>query len=231
MHVAISRLLKNMIVFVYLAHVNSCIFWLIETNLTESNRWIDKAQLSKDPNGIPYPFYYRYPRNFYYGQRALFFVFRDVDLLSEIYFAIFEILIGAICYGSIFGNIAAIIRVMDSKAALDQAAEQRNFMLTGLKHHMISNRFPAKLQEKVLQHEEFGWIQRRGVDVEKFFGHLPRTLHHEICLFLYYDLISAVPIFKSTDDSFKLAIATHITTITVPPNFYIFKQGDSGNVS
>jgi hypothetical protein len=58
---AISRLVKNLVLSIYVSHVNSCIFWVIETQIDDPNRWIQRHILDKD--GFPTSFIHRYARN------------------------------------------------------------------------------------------------------------------------------------------------------------------------
>ncbi|KNE69181.1 hypothetical protein AMAG_13576 [Allomyces macrogynus ATCC 38327] len=225
----ISRLLKTLVFSIFLSHVDSCCFWVMETTITSEQRWITAARVIVDADGNLTSFTERYLRNFYGSQRALYFIPRDVSQLQEIVFQAIEMLIAAVLYGSIFGNLASIVRALDSRAALDKAAKQRNFKKEFLAHYMIEHGFPPALQRKILDHEEFDWQHKKGLDLESLFGDLPPAYRQEVAAHLYYDLVCSVPIFKNTSRAFRLALCERITSIRLPRGFLVCKAGDQAN--
>ncbi|ORZ33958.1 cyclic nucleotide-binding-like protein [Catenaria anguillulae PL171] len=98
-----------------------------------------------------------------------------------------------------------------------------------LGQYMIKQQFPVGLQVKVLDQEEFEWIHAKGLNTEQIFLQLPRPLRLEVYVHLYYQLVSSVPVFKNTDDLFKVALCERISMITVRAGFYICKAGDQGD--
>ncbi|KNE69168.1 hypothetical protein AMAG_19974 [Allomyces macrogynus ATCC 38327] len=198
----ISRLLKTLVFSIFLSHVDSCCFWVMETTITSEQRWITATRVIVDADGNLTSFTERYLRNFYGSQRALYFIPRGVSQLQEIVFQAIEMLIAAVLYGSIFGNLASIVRALDSRAALDKAAKQRNFNKEFLAHYMIEHGFSPALQRKILDHEEFDW---------------------------QHNLVCSVPIFKNTSRAFRLALCERITSIRLPRGFLVCKAGDQAN--
>jgi hypothetical protein len=60
---AISRLIKNLLASVFVAHFNSCLFWAFEVHVEDMGRWIQHHLL--DSEGNPTDFTHRYARNLY----------------------------------------------------------------------------------------------------------------------------------------------------------------------
>ncbi|KAI9220241.1 cyclic nucleotide-binding-like protein [Blastocladiella britannica] len=223
---AFSRLAKNLLLAIYVSHWNASVFWFISSRLSDEHRFINQRLL--DSNNVPTSFVARFIMNYVDGQKALFFLLREVELVGEAGYQAGEMLIAAVIYGSIFGNLVSIVRSLDDQAAFDKAVKSRNFKKAFLRQYLINNKFPATLQRRILDQEEFDFIHKKGMDTDSLFSSLPKTLRQEIFTHLYWELVSKVPLFSKADDTFKLALTERITAITVQAGFYICKAGDAG---
>ncbi|KAI9188021.1 hypothetical protein H9P43_002412 [Blastocladiella emersonii ATCC 22665] len=225
----ISRLCKNLILSLYVTHLDSCGWWFVNTTIMEHTRWMDERYIAKEKyTGMPTSLTYRYFYNFFVTQRSLFFIPRETLCFAEAVYQIVEAMFAACVYGSILGNLSQIVRSFDSQAALDKVAKLRNLRRNFMSKYMIKQEFPTELQKKVLDQEEFEWIHKRGMDTENAFNQLPKSIYLEVCVHLYYELISSVPIFQTADDVFKVALCERVTMISVRKGFYICKAGDVG---
>ncbi|KAI9219038.1 hypothetical protein BC828DRAFT_416815 [Blastocladiella britannica] len=225
----ISRLIKTLLFTIMFSHLDSCLFWALSTQLPVGDRWIDKYHIVADEEGILRPFGQRLSRNLYTSEKVLFFLPREVNDLAEIIFQYIEMLCAAVIYGSIFGNMASIVRSLDSQAGLDKAAKRRNFTKSHLQQYMKQFKFPPELQTKVLQQEEFDWVHKRGVNTDELFRYLPQSIREQVNYHMYYDLVSSVPIFKEhADEVIKRALCQKISIINVTTNFYVCKAGENG---
>ncbi|KAJ3363364.1 hypothetical protein GGF32_004358 [Allomyces javanicus] len=226
----ISRLIKNLLLSVYLSHINTCGFWFMETRTNDRGRWITKNRLDLDDHGSLPVVWWRYLVTFFICQRALFFIHRHTVVPDEMLYQCMEALFAACLYGSILGNLSQIVRSFDTQATVDKAEKHRKIQRQFLAQYMINKHFPPILQRKVLQQEEFEWVHKRGVNTELLLGEaLPKSLRLEVCVHLYYALICEVPLFRETDDMFKVALCERISLITAPKGFYACKAGDAGN--
>ncbi|KNE70518.1 hypothetical protein AMAG_14642 [Allomyces macrogynus ATCC 38327] len=130
-------------------------------------------------------------------------------------------LLSAIVFGSVFGNLAAIVKLFDANS-------HRKYKKDFLCRYMVENHFPAELQKRIIDQEELEWVHKAGLDVEELFNSLPKTLRRDVCVHLYFGLINKVPLFKDTDERFKMALAERVTMINVRSKFYVCKVGDLG---
>ncbi|KNE55532.1 hypothetical protein AMAG_17791 [Allomyces macrogynus ATCC 38327] len=222
----VGRLIKTLVYSFLLTQLNASFFWTLDTYIDDEGRYIQK--LLKDPSGIPTNFTYRFARNFAAAQKANFFLPRDGEVTAEVIFQIVEMLVSCLCYGSLFGNMAAIAKSFDTGAVQEKAVKLRLYRKDYLRNFMIARKFSPTLQAKVLNHEAFSWAHKQGYEVDELFDDLPGPLRLEVYSHLYFDLISRVSLFKNVDDRFKVAVAERIITITVPNGFYACKAGDVG---
>ncbi|KAJ3375897.1 hypothetical protein GGF31_003102 [Allomyces arbusculus] len=222
----VGRLIKTLVYSFLLTQLNACFFWTLDTYIDDEGRYIQK--MLKDSSGIPTNFTYRFARNFAAAQKANFFLPRDGEVTAEVIFQIAEMLVSCLCYGSLFGNMAAIAKSFDTGAVQEKAVKLRLYRKDYLRNFMIARKFSPELQAKVLNHEAFSWAHKQGYEVDELFDDLPGPLRLEVYSHLYFDLISRVSLFKNVDDRFKVAVAERIITITVPNGFYACKAGDVG---
>eukprot|EP01135_Chromosphaera_perkinsii_P006112 Nk52_evm2s402 gene=Nk52_evmTU2s402 len=215
-----SRLFKNMIVFVVGGHLNGCLFWTVSKQWADSS-WI--VLMGYDTMS----FANQYLATYYWGIQAIVFSFREkVNEPAEKLFSSIELLWGAIIYGSIFGNIASLIRSFDASAAMNEAAEQHNYKVSYTKQYMHKSGFPVELQKRIKDHQEIQWLLHQGMDESNIFTELPMLLRQDVAMFMYGELIQSVPLFEGTDFSFQKDVALALKPLTALKGWYIFRAGD-----
>ncbi|KAJ3357032.1 hypothetical protein GGF32_001209 [Allomyces javanicus] len=233
----IGRLIKNLLLTVMVSHVNAMLFIMLDVHQDTAHRYITR-HLIDEVSGLPTSTPFRYAHAYYDAQLSLFFIPRDgIKLIPEVAFQAIEMLFAAVIYGSILGNLAAIVRSLDSKAELHKKAKHRNMRKMFLRKFMLDNRFPPDLQRKVLEQEEFqgrlgsiscrSWVHQQGMDTDELFCGLPSGLRKDIHAHLYLPMINRVPMFKTTDNAFKMALAERITTISVKAGFYVCRVNET----
>ncbi|KAJ1516720.1 hypothetical protein HMI55_001574 [Coelomomyces lativittatus] len=226
-HVSYSRLIKNLLEFLWIAHFDACLFWTLCYYEDSPSSWINTSGLGI-VNKNRTDTFTQYLFAFLTSQRTLFFSFRYTTTTLEGVFSVFELIVGAIINGSILGNITNLIQSMDKNAGLDKKEEKHNFKMSNLKAYMKKRLFSTELQQRVRNHNEFEWIRNRGMDEEKLFGGLPKALKQEVANHLYMDLLNSMPLFKSCDSAFKSSLSREMRTITIDRGVYVFRKGDDG---
>ncbi|KAJ3360814.1 Kinesin-like protein kif27 [Allomyces javanicus] len=225
---AVGRLIKNLLLSIAMAWLNSCVFWALDSHLVDEDRFIAHMLVDKHTHTVPTSFVYRQARNFHFSQRSLFFLMRELEVTEEVLYQTYEMLLSAIVFGSVFGNLAAIVKLFDANSVYSRAEKHRKYKKDFLCRYMVENHFPAELQKRIIDQEELEWVHKAGLDVEELFNSLPKTLRRDVCVHLYFGLINKVPLFKDTDERFKMALAERVTMINVRSKFYVCKAGDLG---
>ncbi|KAJ3375877.1 hypothetical protein GGF31_003082 [Allomyces arbusculus] len=227
----VGRLIKCLCFSFVVSNLNASLFWTMEVQCAATNRYIERYLVDADSANptAPTAFDYRFWRNLFEAQKSLFFIPREVRATIEIKYQTFEMLAAVLIYGVLFGNLAAIVRSLDSQAGFEKAAKERLARRTYLRSYLIQYRFPRELQRKLLTQEEKDWAHKKGGDADGLFKNWPKSLRAEVFTHLYLDLIAKVPLFADTDHAFRVALAERITTITVQSGFYICKAGESGS--
>ncbi|KAJ3295540.1 hypothetical protein HK104_002556 [Borealophlyctis nickersoniae] len=226
MPIPISRLFKNILFVIVIAHLSACSFWVLSSSGTPYDSWVVHKQLIVDANNQEVPLFRRYLMSYYSSQKALFFSLREMYSEAEKVYTIIETLIAAVVNGSLFGNLSSIIRHMDSSAAEHKAAEAHQFQTRTLEKYMQDKAFPPELQERILSHNHHSFIRTLGMDEQNVFAGLPKVLTQDVANHLYYDLVLALPLFKGCDSAFISSITRAVKPLTLLAGWYVFRKDD-----
>uniref|UniRef100_A0A8C1RRW8 Voltage-gated inwardly rectifying potassium channel KCNH2 n=1 Tax=Cyprinus carpio TaxID=7962 RepID=A0A8C1RRW8_CYPCA len=139
---------------------------------------------------------------------------------SEKIFSICVMLIGALMYASIFGNVSAIIQRLYSGTARyhTQMLRVREF----IRFHQIPNPLRQKLEE-YFQH---AWSYTNGIDMNAVLKGFPECLQADICLHLNRTLLQNCKAFKGSSKGCLRALAMKFKTTHAPPGDTLVHAGD-----
>uniref|UniRef100_A0A3B4UM68 Potassium voltage-gated channel, subfamily H (eag-related), member 2a n=1 Tax=Seriola dumerili TaxID=41447 RepID=A0A3B4UM68_SERDU len=139
---------------------------------------------------------------------------------SEKIFSICVMLIGALMYASIFGNVSAIIQRLYSGTARyhAQMMKVREF----IRFHQIPNPLKQRLEE-YFQH---AWSYTNGIDMNAVLKGFPECLQADICLHLNRSLLQNCKAFKGSTKGCLRALAMKFKTTHAPPGDTLVHAGD-----
>ena len=112
------------------------------------------------------------------------------DTILEKVWASVIVVVGAIMFAAILGNITAMINSFDKSNA-----QLRDIMST--LHRLIGKYdVPAKLQKRVFMYVQTQWSTTKGLDNQRILSKLPPALRGDILEAINADLVSMSPIFQ-----------------------------------
>jgi len=112
------------------------------------------------------------------------------DTIVEKVFASFIVVVGAILFAAILGNITAMINSFDKSNA-----QLRDIMST--LHRLIGKYdVPAKLQKRVFMYVQTQWSTTKGLDNQRILSKIPPALRGDILEAIHADLVQSSPIFQ-----------------------------------
>ncbi|TSN57724.1 Potassium voltage-gated channel subfamily H member 6 [Bagarius yarrelli] len=161
---------------------------------------------------------------------ALYFTFSSLTSVGfgnvspntnpEKIFSICVMLIGALMYASIFGNVSAIIQRLYSGTARyhTQMLRVREF----IRFHQIPNPLRQRLEE-YFQH---AWSYTNGIDMNAVLKGFPECLQADICLHLNRSLLQNCKAFKGSTKGCLRALAIKFKTTHAPPGDTLVHAGD-----
>ncbi|XP_077391892.1 voltage-gated inwardly rectifying potassium channel KCNH6-like isoform X3 [Festucalex cinctus] len=139
---------------------------------------------------------------------------------SEKIFSISVMLIGALMYASIFGNVSAIIQRLYSGTARYHAQMMR--VREFIRFHQIPNPLRQRLEE-YFQH---AWSYTNGIDMNAVLKGFPECLQADICLHLNRSLLQNCKAFKGSTRGCLRALAMRFKTTHAPPGDTLVHAGD-----
>ncbi|XP_057188977.1 potassium voltage-gated channel subfamily H member 2a [Triplophysa rosa] len=221
-----------MCTFALIAHWLACIWYAIgnvERNSQSRIGWLNSLgdQLGK-PYNVNLPGSGPSIKDKYVT--ALYFTFSSLTSVgfgnvspntnSEKIFSICVMLIGALMYASIFGNVSAIIQRLYSGTARyhTQMLRVREF----IRFHQIPNPLRQRLEE-YFQH---AWSYTNGIDMNAVLKGFPECLQADICLHLNRTLLQNCKAFKGSTKGCLRALAMKFKTTHAPPGDTLVHAGD-----
>ena len=146
----------------------------------------------------------------------------DLSQVLEGLWCSFVLLIGAMIYAFLFGQISLLIRNRHSgQARLHEKMEIINESMRNLN-------LPLEVQERVRNYYDFKFACNKLLDTESFLCDLSPALRSEVSLCINMYIVQSVPLFKNLDEDFLMALIIHFRSQVFLPGDYIVKTGDVG---
>uniref|UniRef100_A0A8C4D821 Voltage-gated inwardly rectifying potassium channel KCNH2 n=1 Tax=Dicentrarchus labrax TaxID=13489 RepID=A0A8C4D821_DICLA len=139
---------------------------------------------------------------------------------SEKIFSICVMLIGALMYASIFGNVSAIIQRLYSGTARYHAQMMR--VREFIRFHQI----PNPLRQRLEDYFQHAWSYTNGIDMNAVLKGFPECLQADICLHLNRTLLQNCKAFKGSTKGCLRALAMRFKTTHAPPGDTLVHAGD-----
>ncbi|CAH8483487.1 unnamed protein product [Schistosoma haematobium] len=143
------------------------------------------------------------------------------NTISEKVVSIIFMLIGALVYATIFGNVATILQQTHAtRARLRQ-------LMSSVKDFLRIHEVPKELAERVIDYVTSSWSITKGVDTQTVLNHCPKDMKADLCVHLYRAVFSEHPAFRLASESCLRALAVSFTVQHNAPGDLIFHQGES----
>ncbi|KAA0192740.1 Potassium voltage-gated channel protein eag [Fasciolopsis buskii] len=130
-------------------------------------------------------------------------------------------IIGALVYATIFGNVTTILQQTHaSRARLQQ-------LMVNVKDFLRIHNVPKELAERVIDYVTSSWSLTRGVDTDTVLNNCPKDMKADLCVHLYRVVFTEHPAFRLASESCLRALAVSFRTEHHAPGDLIFHQGES----
>ncbi|XP_028518006.1 potassium voltage-gated channel subfamily H member 6 isoform X2 [Exaiptasia diaphana] len=216
--------------FLLVAHWLACIWHVIGDNQTSSDGWV--ARLSKQidagsvnngsTTGNP-SVETRYITALYFTMTSLSSVgFGNVspNTNAEKLFSICVMIVGALMYASIFGNMTAIIQRLYSQTS----RHHRNLRI--VRDFIQFYKIPPHLRDDLEEYFRHEWSYTKGVDIDTVLKRFPDSLQADICVHLHKKLFAECTAFRGASEGCLRALARRFDIRRLLPGQYLIKQGD-----
>jgi len=213
---AVVRMVKLFLKILYLAHILSC-FWVMVTNYNEEdNDWIQQQSGGDRTTTYIIAMYWTHSTLTTVGYGDVYPVSR-----AEKAYTVLAMIIGAIVFGYIIGSMAALVHKIDKSSIFREK-------LDIVKEYMRERKLSFALRTKVKQYFEHLFTIHTNFDENEILTDLPDCIRDEVVLFLNRDIVSKIPFFDSSDDSFIAFVVSLMRPQFCIPEDFIFMEGDLG---
>ncbi|TGZ55247.1 hypothetical protein CRM22_010433 [Opisthorchis felineus] len=130
-------------------------------------------------------------------------------------------LIGALVYATIFGNITTIVQ------ELYATRTRYNEIMKGVKDFLRIHEVPQELGERVIDYITSSWSVNKGIDTAKVLNYCPKDMQADISVHLNRCVFNSHPAFRLASDGCRRSLAVHFQTLHTAPGDLIFHQGES----
>ncbi|XP_077985937.1 potassium voltage-gated channel unc-103-like [Glandiceps talaboti] len=229
-------LLLLMCTFALIAHWMACIFYAIASferhSLHAPISWLD--QLSDD---LMQPYIANQTdsgpsmRSKYIT--ALYFTLTTVTTVGfgnvsantdgEKIFSICAMLLGALMYACVFGNVTAIIERLYS--GMTKFHQQMQLLKEFIKFHQI----PSPLNHRLQDYFKHSWSFTNGMDMNEVMLEFPDYLQADVCVHLNRKLLESCEVFKDASEGCRRAMSTKFKTTHTAPTDVLVHRGDALN--
>ena len=216
------RIFQLLFFLLLLVHWIACLWFML---VSSRDSWMPP----KDQNNMETDFYdipsiNQYTVVFYYA--ILLIVGNESAPISaaQTLFSSLIVMIGAISTAFIFGNMAALMAVINKKDSRFQ--EQIDFVSTTMR----SIKLPENIQNQVIEYlmhcQESPDIQQ---DIDKFFEALSPSLKNIVLVHMFNKIIKSIEIFKDCTEIETGFIINNLRSMLFLVDDEIIRQGDFGN--
>ncbi|XP_078350361.1 voltage-gated delayed rectifier potassium channel KCNH5-like isoform X3 [Oculina patagonica] len=230
-----------MLSFCLVAHWMACIFYLIATGYDnyEHHGWL---QVLGRTVGRPYKYINgtdevdpetgptiasKYVSALYYTLTSLTTIgFGNIapNTTAEKMFGCITMLLGAILFSLIFGQVSAILNQAQKNTA------KYHSIIDNMKQFSKLYKLPTALATRTIDFFMSTWAMNKGIDTDEVLKYCPKDLQADICVHLNRIILENNPAFRDANTGVKRAIARNFWITHVAPGDRIIHHGESLDV-
>jgi len=139
---------------------------------------------------------------------------------GEQLFSITLALLGLILMALLIGNMQTYLQSMTLR--LEEMRLKRRDSEQWMHHRVL----PDELRERVWRHNQYKWLETRGVDEDSLVRSLPKDLRRDVKRHLCLRLVRRVPLFANMDERLLDAICERLKPSLCTESTYIVREGD-----
>ncbi|KAL6622663.1 hypothetical protein ACP70R_018527 [Stipagrostis hirtigluma subsp. patula] len=139
---------------------------------------------------------------------------------GEQLFSIFLAVFGLILMALLIGNMQTYLQSMTLRL------EEMRLKRRDSEMWMHQRLLPDELRERVWRHNQYKWLETRGVDEDSLVRSLPKDLRRDVKRHLCYRLVRRVPLFANMDERLLDAICERLKPSLCTESTYIVREGD-----
>ncbi|KQK24075.1 putative cyclic nucleotide-gated ion channel 7 [Brachypodium distachyon] len=139
---------------------------------------------------------------------------------GEALFAILLALFGLILMALLIGNMQTYLQSMTLR--MEEMRLKRRDSEQWMHHRLL----PDDLRDRVWRHNQYKWLETRGVDEDGLVSCLPKDIRRDVKRHLCLRLVRRVPLFANMDERLLDAICERLKPSLCTEATYVVREGD-----
>ncbi|KAI4990286.1 hypothetical protein ZWY2020_038649 [Hordeum vulgare] len=139
---------------------------------------------------------------------------------GEALFAIILAVFGLILMALLIGNMQTYLQSMTLR--MEEMRLKRRDSEQWMRHRHL----PDDLRERVWRHNQYKWLETRGVDEDGLVSCLPKDIRRDVKRHLCLRLVRRVPLFANMDERLLDAICERLKAILCTESTYVVREGE-----
>jgi len=200
------RIVALLVTFCLIAHWFACIWWVIgwAEFMDDANERRNASGTRTASHGVSWlsripgepltnssRFEHQYLSSMYWSLTTLMKTpWVGPDTVGEKMFASLAVVMGAILFAALLGNVTALVQTFDKGNA------QKRDKITTLHQFNASRKVPVVLQRKLFAYVDAEWTITSGLDDSSVLAQLPGQLRGNIVASIYKDTLLKAPLFS-----------------------------------
>jgi cyclic nucleotide gated channel, plant len=127
---------------------------------------------------------------------------------------------GLVLMALLIGNMQTYLQSMTLR--LEEMRLRRRDSEQWMRHRVL----PDELRDRVWRHDQYKWLETRGVDEDSLVRGLPRDLRRDLKRHLCYRLVRRVPLFANMDERLLDAICERLKPSLCTEATFVLREGD-----
>ena len=216
-------IIKLLAVFLVFAHWAACASYLLvklQGDVLEGDQsWVDEAGLRNTD------LHKQYIASLYWALTTVSTVgYGDIcpNTTAERVLSMVVMLVGAIMYATIIGNVATHITELD--------AQRREYQrrMKEIRMFCMKNYLPYQIQRRLLDYVDANWEMENGMETNLILRDLPSGAKAEVLVLMYSDLVRGVPLFVTSPSGFIEKCACCFKPQVYLQGDFLMQKGERG---
>ncbi len=142
---------------------------------------------------------------------------------NERRYTIFTLIIGALVFGYMLGEISSLVAAMDRQAAIKEEK------MGAIKEYLRFRNVPRDLQSRVRKFYEYYYTRSTAFDEKEILSHLTPALRFDLTSFMLEETLGHMPLFIGLSKDFQMDVFPRLKPVSFAAKETILKYGDEAH--
>lgn len=217
---SVLRMLRYSSSIILITNWIACLWLWVGLRDFSSQGWIQRLELARDN------FFDLYLHSLYWTVTTLATVgYGDITPKTrlEIMLAIGMMIVGALLYAFVVGNVVSILNQLDGGRS--DYRKRQSAIVAFLSHNGVDKETIVRIR----RFNDYQWARTRGFRTKELFEELPAELRSEVTYKMLRDQVETVPLFSKASPGLRNRLLLLLQPVTFPPGTMVLEPQAMGD--